>query len=75
MNDEVPFLNLPDSCFPFTIAAYPADQADDVNALYEQTVTGPGALTVPALRSPNGSDVRVVIRFANGTQERLGDPA
>lgn len=75
MNDEIPFLDLPADCFPFTIQAFAHDQVADVNALYELLVSGPGAIAVPALSSPDGKPVRVVIRFANGRQERLGDPA
>lgn len=75
MSDPVPFIDLPADCFPFTIEAYPGDQVDDVDPLFRLTVEGPGALAVPYLSSPDGTPVRVVVRYANGRQERLGDPA
>lgn len=72
MSQPIPFVELPGDFFPFIIEAYPGDQVDDVDPLYCQSVEGPGALSVPSLSGPDGSPVRVVVRFANGVVERMG---
>ncbi len=66
----VEYTTVPERRYPFHIAAYPNAQALDVDPVWETTVTGPGALRVPALKEKAGGPVRIVIRYADGTVER-----
>jgi hypothetical protein len=58
---NVVFRELPASAFPFTVCAYLADGT----IVWEETVTGPGALAVPALAERHGQPVHIKITYAD----------
>jgi hypothetical protein len=70
MTDEnVARHDLSKNAFPFTVYAYPAHSAEDVNPVWQQTITGPGVMKVPGIQE-TGQRVRIVVHYADGTVER-----
>lgn len=63
----VAFRDLPAAAYPFTIRAFREDNGEKV---WEETVDGPCALQVPALRRIHGVAVQIEIAFADGSVAR-----
>jgi hypothetical protein len=59
---NVLFRALPATAFPFTVCAYLADGT----IVWEETVTGPGALKIPALAQRHGEPVHIKVTYADG---------
>ncbi len=66
---NVAFHELPASKFPFTAYAYPEDSEQDVDPVWTIRVAGPGGMQIPGLQEI-GQRVRLVLKFADGTEER-----
>lgn len=61
------FAELPADYFPFTVTFYSYDDLGGLDPLHVIEVTGPGAITVPALRTQTGLPVWVSFRFPDGS--------
>lgn len=68
------FADVKPSRFPFTVYAFRASSLLDVEPVWKATVTGPGALAVPALHDLVGEPVRIVVHYADGSIERDEPP-
>jgi len=68
---DVRFMNLPAAKFPFTVFAFPESSTRDEELLWVRHVSGPGAISIPALGA-TGQRVRVVIHYGDGTVARVG---
>lgn len=72
MTDQ-PFLfhDYPAEKFPFTMSAYAEHSVQDTDPLWTREVDGPGATSVPGV-AETGQRVRIVIEYADGTEDRFG---
>ena len=63
--NEIPFVDLPKDSFPVHMTAF-SQKTQEV--LWEETVSGPGALRIPGRPEHLDDDDRVMLRvvFANG---------
>ncbi len=67
--ENIAWHDFPSSSFPIKILAYPEDSTEDNDLVWQREATGPGRVQIPGLHE-TGQRVRVVVQFADGTEER-----
>lgn len=67
VTDDLPiaFMTMPPEQLPFTVEFFKVTDPDGIHLLHEITVTGPGAIRIPAL-AINGVPVWIRITYPGG---------
>lgn len=69
---NVGFLELDPHAYPFTISVFRQADVEGLEPIFREVVTGPGALTIPALRKEGDPPVWMRIEWPNGEVTEYG---